>query len=126
MKRTSYHILRVGLAVTFLWVGILIASHPEAWGNFIRPWAAGLLPGSIRDAMIGTAVLDIVVGLLLLVDVWVWVAAALAAFHLAVVLVVSGIGDVTVRDIGLLAAAIAVMVESKPPKFLARLRLGKG
>ena len=35
MNRTSFHILRVGLAVTFLWIGILILKNPEAWGGYL-------------------------------------------------------------------------------------------
>jgi uncharacterized membrane protein YkgB len=35
MKKTSYHILRVGVAITFLWIGVLIFKQPEAWGGDI-------------------------------------------------------------------------------------------
>jgi uncharacterized membrane protein YphA (DoxX/SURF4 family) len=125
MNKSSYHILRVGLAVTFLWVGILIAKNPLDWGSFIEPWAAGFLPGSLHSAMVATAVMDIVVGFLLLIDFWTWLAALVAAFHLVVVLVVTGIGNVTVRDIGLLAGMLALMADSRPPSFLARLKSRK-
>ncbi len=114
MRKTSFHILRVGLAITFLWIGVLILKQPEAWGGFLEPWAANLLPIPIREAMIATAILDIAIGVLLLVDVFTWLAALVAAIHLAIVLTVSGITDVTVRDIAILAAALAVMAESLP------------
>jgi len=42
MDKASFHILRIGLAVTFLWIGVLILRNPEAWGGYMRPWAAGL------------------------------------------------------------------------------------
>ncbi len=122
MKQASFHVLRVGLAITFLWIGILILKSPEAWGGYLQPWAMGLLPLPIEQMMIGTAILDIVIGVLLLVGVWTWIAAALAAFHIAAVLVVSGINAVTVRDIGLLAGTLAVFVESMPPKWQTRFR----
>jgi len=114
MRRTSFHILRVGLAITFLWIGILIARQPEAWGGYLQPWAAGLLPIPLARAMYGTAFLDVAIGVLLLIDWKTWIAALLAAIHLVIVLIVSGITDITVRDIGLLAAACAVMIESLP------------
>ncbi|MEK7473302.1 MAG: DoxX family membrane protein [Patescibacteria group bacterium] len=114
MKQASFHLLRVGLAITFLWIGILILKSPEAWGGYLQPWAMELLPLPIRQMMIGTAILDIVVGVLLLVGVWTWIAAALAAFHIAVVLTVSGINAITVRDIGLLAGALAVLSDTYP------------
>lgn len=114
MKSSSYHILRVGLAITFLWIGILIFKEPESWGTFIQPWAAGLLPISLKSAMIGTAILDVVIGLLLLIDFYTWFAALVGAIHLIIVLAVSGINAITVRDIGLLAGVIALAVNSWP------------
>src|SRR3990172_4100521 len=114
MKRTSYHLLRMGLAITFLWIGILIFKNPEAWGGYLQPWAAGLLPIPLEQAMLGSAVLDILIGFFILIDRWVYIASFLAAFHLIVVLITSGITDVTARDIGLLAAALALLDETLP------------
>lgn len=122
MGKTSFHILRVGTAVTFLWIGILILKSPFGWGGYLMPWAAKLLPVPVEQAMIGTAILDIVIGILLLVDLWTWFAAFLGAIHLVVVLAVSGITDITVRDIGLLAAALALMIDSLPEELSRRLR----
>lgn len=114
MRKNSFHILRVGLAITFLWIGILIFKNPEAWGGYLQPWAARLLPISLTRAMIGTAMLDIAIGLLLLTDTLVWLAGLLAALHLMVVLTVSGITDITVRDIGLLTGSLAILIDSLP------------
>lgn len=123
MNRTAFHILRVGLAITFLWIGILIFKEPEAWGlTHLQPWAAGLLPVPLREAMIGTAILDLAIGFLLLTGLWVWVGALVGGFHLIIVLTVSGITAVTTRDIGLLAAMAALFIESFPWQWLTRLR----
>lgn len=121
MMKISFHILRVGLAITFLWVGVLIFKQPEAWGGYLQPWAAGLLPIPIAQAMIGTAILDIVIGFLLLIDSFVWLAALVGAIHLIIILAVSGITDITVRDIGILAAALALMAESLPKTFTDKI-----
>jgi len=114
MNKSSFHILRVGLAITFLWIGILILKSPESWGGYLQPWAFKLLPLSLSQAMISAAILDIVIGLLLLVDQLTWLAGGLAVLHLGVVITVSGITDITVRDIGLLAGAVVVLTESLP------------
>ncbi|MEK7498844.1 MAG: hypothetical protein AAB611_03245 [Patescibacteria group bacterium] len=115
MNKAGFHILRVGVAITFLWIGILIFRDPVGWGSYLQPWAAKLLFVPIKEAMIGTAILDIVVGgWLLFVDRFMWIAAALASAHLIIVLVTSGITDITVRDIGLLAATVALLVETLP------------
>ena len=75
MKKTSFHFLRVGLAITFLWIGVLIFKNPEAWGGYLQPWAVGLLPIPLAQAMIGTAILDIAIGAFLLIDFLPWLAA---------------------------------------------------
>lgn len=118
MRTSAFHILRVGMAITFLWIGVLIFRDPQAWGSYLQPWAAHLLPIPIREAMIGTAALDITIGFFLLIDVMTWLAAMLGAVHLAIVLTVVGINVVTVRDIGLFAAALALMITAWPDKFI--------
>ena len=107
-KDVSYHILRIALGITFVWIGILIFQNPETWGGYIQPWAADLLPIPLREAMIGTAILDIAVGFLFLIDVLTWAAGIIGALHLIVVLTTAGISGVTVRDIGILGGAIAI------------------
>lgn len=121
MKKTSFHILRVGLAITFLWIGVLIFKQPEAWGGYLQPWAAGLLPIPIAQAMIGTAILDICIGGFLLFDFLPWLAAFVGAIHIAVVLTVSGITDITVRDVGILAGIVALMADSLPKTFTDKI-----
>jgi len=125
MKETSFHILRVGLAITFLWIGVLIFKEPEAWGGYLQPWAAGLLPIPIAQAMIGTAILDITIGAFLLFDFLSWLAAFIGAVHIVIILTVSGITDITVRDIGLLAASVAIMISTLPQSIIRRINFLK-
>ena len=121
MKKAAFHFLRVGMAITFLWIGILIFQMPEAWIGYLQPWARALLPIPIEQAMIGTAILDIIIGALLLVDIFTWFAAFLGTVHIMIVLTVSGITDITIRDIGLLVGVIALMIESLPQFITSKL-----
>lgn len=122
MKRTSFHILRIGLSITFLWIGILILKNPEAWGGYLQPWAEKLLPVSIAQTMTVTAILDIVIGVFLLVNFLPWLVALISAIHLFGVFAVSGITDITVRNIGLLAGMLALMIDSLPPSIIAKIK----
>lgn len=121
MNRTSFHILRVGTAITFIWIAILILKDPLAWGGFVAPWVVNMLPVSLESAMIGTAILDLVIGIFLLFNVWVWMASLLASIHLIVILVVSGINEATVRDIAILSGTILLFLDSVPEKILEKL-----
>lgn len=114
MTKISYHILRVGMAITFIWIGVLIIKSPESWAGYMQPWAVKLLPIPVTQALLSTAVLDIIIGLLLLIDWYAWVAAILGTLHLTSVLIVSGISDITIRDIGLLSATLALAIEALP------------
>lgn len=114
MKTSAYHILRVGMGITFIWVGVLIIRDPIAWGAFIQPWVIDILPTSVEHTMIATAIFDIVVGALMLIDVFTWAAGSLAALHLAGVLAVSGIDAITVRDIGLATGSLALAITDWP------------
>ena len=104
------HIIRVGIAITFLWIGVLIFKNPEAWGRLLFPWAAGLLPIPLKSAMLGTAIFDSAVGLFLLLDLWTLMFSALGFVHLLAVIAVVGITAGTVRDIGLAAGLFALII----------------
>ena len=105
------------MAITFLWIGILILREPQNWGLYLQPWATNLLPIPLKGAMVGTALLDIFIGVLLLVDVLTWLAALLGAAHLVIILAVSGITPITIRDIGLFAATVALAISAWPKEL---------
>lgn len=113
-KEYGYHIVRVGLAITFLWIGILIFRDPESWGAMVQPWVLELMPLPIKSVMLSTAVLDMVIGFFLLIDVFTWLLALIGALHLVTVLAVTGINAITVRDIGLLAGLLSLFVTKFP------------
>ncbi len=99
----------------------MIFKDPQGWSSFIQPWAANLIPIPIQQAMIIAAIADVLIGLLLLANLWVWIVAAVGVLNIAAVLIVSGITGVTVRDIGLLAAAVALAIDSMPSVIMSKL-----
>lgn len=62
--------------------------------------------------MMGTALLDVLIGALLLLNFYTWLAAGVGALHLVIVLITSGFNSVTIRDIGLLAASVALALQA--------------
>ncbi|MDP3724239.1 MAG: DoxX family membrane protein [bacterium] len=109
MQRFARPVLRTGLGITFVWIGILILQDPLAWGGYLEPWAVSLLPMPLEQVMVSTGVLDIVIGVFLIVNLFPWIAALAATVHLVMVLLTSGFTAVTVRDIGLLGAAMSLL-----------------
>lgn len=80
----------------------------------MQEWATRLLPFGVESVMLTTGVLDIVIGTLLALGIVIPLAALIGALHIAVVLVTTGITDITVRDIAILAASLALALESLP------------
>lgn len=117
MKPASYHILRVAVAITFIWISVLIFKEPDAWAGLVEGWVRDILPVPLERVMITTALLDLIIGALLLIDRFVFPSAVLSALHLASVLIVTGITVITVRDIAILGAVIALAVEAYPAGF---------
>jgi hypothetical protein len=112
MNKTAYNILRVGIAITFLWIGLLILKDPIGWGGYVAPWAENLIPFPMKSVMLFVGFFDITVGLMFLLDIFVLEAALAGVVHLFTVLAVAGINAITVRDIGLFSACLAIFFEN--------------
>ncbi len=125
MKKTSFHVLRVGMGITFLWIGVLIFQDPNAWGSYVQPWVINLLPFPIETIMFDTAILDVVIGALLIFDTLVWLAAFVGMLHLVSVLAVSGINEATVRDIAIVAGTFSLFVDSVPAYISKKIMFWK-
>jgi uncharacterized membrane protein YphA (DoxX/SURF4 family) len=103
-------ILRIGLALTFFCVGLMVLAQPRVWGSYLQNWAVDLLPLPLEQFMTTTGYLDIITGVLFLIPPFAFFAGILGTSHLIGVLITSGVNEGTVRDIGLLGASITVLV----------------
>lgn len=110
--------IRAGLAVVYLYSGYDLIVHPLNWAGYMPDWFSGivslLMPLEQYLKMQGAG--EIVLALVFLawfLPRWiVCVAAAAAAAEMAGILVFVGIDPVTFRDIGLLGAAIALLIHT--------------
>ena len=103
----------------FILIGNFIWQAPELWATFLQPWAASLAGGPTVATMMGVAVLDMALGILLILVVWTRIVAVIAALHLLSIVIGLGYNDIAVRDFGLFMAALALAIHSwkeSPPK----------
>lgn len=122
LKQAARTVLRVGLGITFVWIGVRIFMDPAGWGSLAQPWAVRLLPVPLVVFMQANALFDLLVGAMLLIGLWPWLAGAVGAGHILAVLAATGVTDVTVRDIGLFAACVALALDTIPDRLLAKLK----
>lgn len=114
-------VYRVGLALVIALAGVHKLLAPEAWTIYVVDWLVPLLPVSPRTWMLANGVVELLFGILLLIDRSMTAAAAIVALSLAgtvaylvIVAVTEGqFVDVLVRDIGLTALAIGVFLQSR-------------
>ncbi len=90
-----------------MWIGVDIFRHPESWIGYV-PIS---LPGGLsREAGLQlNGAVDVVLGLLLVLDKLPKLAAGVAVAHLAGILITQGITAVIIRDVGLFGAALALL-----------------
>ena len=103
-------ILILGLAFVFGYFGIEKFIQPLNWIGWMPKWMDGLLGMGINAwlSIIGAGEIAIAIGLLIPIRLIQQIASVLAALHLAGILTQIGWNDVAIRDIGLLAIAIAI------------------
>lgn len=121
MNNRALLVLRIGLGITFIWIGALIVQEPEGWAGLIRTELTQFMPVDPAAMMFNTGILDIVLGLMLILGIWLWVAGLIAALHMLVVILTIYAGDSTARDVGLMAAGLAIMLSSPMPGFARKL-----
>ena len=104
-------LLKLGLAVTFLYAATASLVDPSSWIGFV--------PQGLRDILPATVILGIFSAYEIVLSAWLmsskktfW-AASLAALTLAAITFTNlGVLDIIFRDIGLLLAAISLAVMS--------------
>lgn len=110
----AYHILRIGLALLFLWFGFSQLFDGLSWVAWVPDWASELL--HIPPAMIVllNGLLEVVLGALLAMNLCVRIVAAILAAHLALITLEIGMTAIGVRDFGLTIATLALAFLAPP------------
>ena len=111
--KTSHLLLRLGLALVFLWFGIDKFIHPDYWINAWLPlWLQNVLSrfniGNL-NFVYANGIFEVVLGLGFVFNIFVKLFALLAVLFLLVVILSFGLNEVTVRDAGLIGTALALL-----------------
>ncbi|MBI2640348.1 MAG: hypothetical protein HYW91_00465 [Candidatus Sungbacteria bacterium] len=110
--------LRLGLGLMYIYSGFSLFSEPIYWVGFVPGWFDGLIANIMPVELFlrVQGVGEFFVGLLFLA--WfggIWgtrIASILSSLSLAAIIVFVGVDLVTFRDVGLLGAAVALLVIS--------------
>ena len=119
--RNPLFIIRLGLALVFLWFGISKVLQPDAWIAWLPQWTEQL-PISTTTQLFLQGIGEAVLGVLLLFGLFTRVAAAIAAILLVAVIVTIGFNDIAIRDLAILSIAIALVFNKNNPLSLDNRR----
>ena len=110
--------LRLGLGLMYIYSGYDLFTNPQHWYGFVPQWfsraVTSIVPITTYLRLQGIG--ELVLGFLFLA--WflgrgsVRIAAAIATIEMGLILLFVGIDPITFRDIGLLGAALAILVLS--------------
>ncbi len=103
-------LLRLGAGIVFIVFGIDKFLDPIGWASWAPPWFWSLMPLAETPLMYIVGVTETLLGALMLIGLWTRLAAALTAAHLASIIILIGMNEIAVRDIGLLFLALGIAV----------------
>ena len=101
-------ILRLGLAVVFLWFGFSQLFDGVAWVSWVPEWATALIPIPPAMIVLLNGLLEVILGTLLAANILVRPIALLLTLHLALITFEIGATAIGVRDLGLTLATLAL------------------
>ena len=109
MSKLISFFLRIGIAIPFLYAAIASFINPTSWVGFFPQWLRSIFPENML--LMGFSVYEISLSLWLLSAKKLKYSAALAALtFFAITITNLGDLDIVFRDIGLLFAAVSLVV----------------
>ncbi len=112
INRIKYYapvVLRVSIAILFLWFGFEQFLSPESWTGFLPSWVSNL-PISTVNFIYGNAVFEILFGFLLLLGLFTRTSALLLSLHLFGIAFSVGYSPLGARDFILAMATFSVFL----------------
>lgn len=108
-------LVRIGVGIVFFLFGISQITRPQTWLAWL-PNFVGNLPFTQITFLILTGIFNLIVGVLLIIGIFTKIAALLSSLHLIGVIISLGYNDISIRDFGLLLAALSIFFNG-PDKF---------
>ncbi|MFA6256900.1 MAG: DoxX family protein [Candidatus Paceibacterota bacterium] len=110
MKTFAPIVIRIGLALVFLWFGYQQIFSTDMWTILIPQWAVNLSGLSAYSLVLINGWFEVIFGFLLLLGIFTRISAFLLALHMLHITSVVGYNNIGVRDFGLSMAAISVFL----------------
>lgn len=113
MRSAAPIVLRIGMALVFLWFGSQQLMNAGDWVGYVPEWATSILPVSSIAFVLFNGVCEVAGGIALILGLWTRLVALLLTIHMALITMAVGYNTIGVRDFGLTVATCAVFLFGK-------------
>ncbi|MEY2664736.1 MAG: DoxX [Candidatus Parcubacteria bacterium] len=110
LKSLAPTVLRIGVALVFLWFGTQQLTNTDQWLRLIPQFIVDFSGLSAATIVHISGVFEIIFGIALLIGFYTRTAALLLALHIIDITFIVGYGPTGVRDFGISIATIAVFL----------------
>lgn len=101
-------ILRIGLAILYLWFGFSQLFDGLNWVSWVPAWAVALAHMPPAMIVLGNGLFEVVMGALLALGLWVRPVAFVLAAHMALVTFDIGLTAIGMRDLTIAFSTLAL------------------
>ncbi len=103
-------ILRIGLGGVFLWFGVDKCFDPASWYGWVPASIQNRLPISMDLFLIAQGVVEAILGFFLVTGFLTRLSSLACSVILIAIVYFSGFNEIMIRDLGLLAAALSLLM----------------
>jgi uncharacterized membrane protein YphA (DoxX/SURF4 family) len=117
MKAYAPKVLRIGIALVFLWFGVNQILSQDLWVGYVPDFVQSLTSAwfgmSATTLVVINGAFEVVFGLCLLFGIYIRLSATLLALHMAGIVFSVGWSATGARDFGIAVATIAIALYGK-------------
>ena len=103
-------VLRVGLAIVFLYFGFSQIQSPDNWIGYLPEFLTGINNVSPNNIIMLNGFVELTLGIYLLIGLYTRFASAILGLHLIGITLSIGLNPVGIRDFGLTIATLVVFL----------------
>ena len=122
LKLFSPVVLRIGIALVFVWFGISQLADPASWTGYVPDYVMSISGLAVTTIVYLNGIFEIIFGSMLLFGLFTRLAALLLALHILDITLIVGFDSTGVRDFGLSIATIAIFLQGVDWFSLDRFR----
>ena len=111
LKKYAAPVLRLGLAIVFLWFGFTQLFDQSAWLSLIPTGLITITGISAKAFVIFNGIFEVFMASLLILGIRIRIVSALLLLHLIIIIIDIGINPVGLRDIGLAFALLSIFLQ---------------